>query len=148
VNVNALETETLLAAQLTDLVRYRDMLEGQRAVARMGDGALLEGFTLEATGLIAVITRRDNQLRDLHLAAEQAGARSSRAGVLQGLHARVEEERARAVADAGRLADELSRATPALAAQISSSTRELDLVLHGYNGQSDHGGPSLIDRRG
>src|SRR5690606_3185532 len=90
--------EELLAAQLADLIRFRDVVEAQRAVLRTSDSDLLERFSHEAEELAATVAGREVRLLALRRSIQMTdGGReppSVRSLAAQG-------DRARAVATTG-----------------------------------------------
>ncbi len=140
----AAEAERLLAAQLDDLVRYRQILEAQRAVLRLKDAGLLDAFSREADDLVADISARDVRLLAIRKAAALVERPDHRA-----LRNRIETERFAADQSARLLADQIATETGRVARAIAETSHELDGVLHGYARRPESGPTDpLFERRG
>ncbi len=140
----AAEAERLLAAQLDDLVRYRQILEAQRAVLRLKDAGLLDAFSREADDLVAGISARDVRLMAVRDAAAQLDRPDHRA-----MRNRVESERLAADQSARLLADQITVDTGHIARAIVETSQELDGLLHGYNRHPGQGPlDPVFERRG
>ncbi|HEX3928982.1 MAG TPA: hypothetical protein VHW65_13375 [Gemmatimonadales bacterium] len=145
----AAEAADLLAGQLADLARYRQVIEAQRAVLRMEDAGLIEIFASEAAGIVADISAREVRLLAIRATAATMGQpepESSRP--LAELRAKVAREQAEAGAAALDLARTTERDSTRIAAQIRVASQQLGVLMRGYGNGPGAAPPSVIDRRG
>lgn len=138
--------EELLAAQLADLIRFRDVVEAQRAVLRTSDSDLLERFSREAEELAATVAGREVRLLALRRSIQVADGGREPPSV-RSLAAQVDRARAIATTDANDLAREMEGQARELARELEATSRQLGQVLGGYSRQAAPGQPLLINRR-
>ncbi len=138
--------EELLAAQLADLVRFRDVVEAQRAVLRSDDARLLERFSHEAEELAATVAGREVRLLALRRSIQMADAGREPPSI-RSLAAQVDRARSVATAEASALARMIEADAKELARELEATSRQLGQVLGGYSRQSAPGQPLLINRR-
>lgn len=135
----------LLAAQLADLVRYRHVVEAQRAVLRMGDAGLLDVFSREAEGIADGISNREAQLLAVRAAAQPAPTAPDSLGPL---YVEVERGRLQAIAAANALAHDMQQEISGVSQALRETTEELDRLVSGYARRGEPGSPVLLDRTG
>lgn len=138
--------EELLAAQLADLIRFRDVVEAQRAVLRTSDSDLLVRFSREAEELAATVAGREVRLLALRRSIQVADGGREPPSV-RSLAAQVDRARAIATTDANDLAREMEGQARELARELEATSRQLGQVLGGYSRQAAPGQPLLINRR-
>ncbi|HRP08305.1 MAG TPA: hypothetical protein PLL69_07445 [Gemmatimonadales bacterium] len=139
--------EALLQQQLDDLIRFRDVVEAQRAVLRMADRALLERFAREAEELAATVAGREVRLLTIRRSIQQRDAGREPASI-RTLAAQVDRARQTASAEASALARLMESEARELARELEATSRQLAQVLGGYSRQAAPGQPLLINRRG
>lgn len=138
--------EELLAAQLADLIRFRDVVEAQRAVLRTSDSDLLERFSHEAEELAATVAGREVRLLALRRSIQMTDGGREPPSV-RSLAAQVDRARTIATNEANDLAREMEGQARELARELEATSRQLGQVLGGYSRQAAPGQPLLINRR-
>lgn len=143
---DVIAAETLLQAQLDDLIRFRDVVEAQRAVLASADARLLEQFAKEAEELAATVAGREVRLLTLRRTIQTSGA-GREPDSLRSLAAQVDRARHRASTEASDLARLMAADAKELARELEATSRQLAQVLGGYSRQAAPGQPLLVNRR-